>query len=256
MEFLKERVSANDARHKVVDFCLGQKQIFVAVNSNASLPQLEAMEYIYYKGEHIIVHGRASAIKLEDKSRFTGLLQAEGKGPKFTPKISGEFELNTCAKDLVAELANENHMINKMLHHGAQFFSLSVVHAIAYFNPAEIFFIDTELNTTFADVGLNGKKRYAHSRHVLMVYNDRNVIFSVIEENGVYYTLTKADSNKVAYLKENGECHIFDGKDNHFSTTIQILDDCKVDEIAQKLELTNNTYFRDTDNLLALSFQK
>ncbi len=75
-------------------------------------------------------------------------------------------------------------------------------------------------------------------------------------EDGVYYTLTAANSNKVEHIKNGGVCKIYDGRNNHFESKITILSEDKVMKIQGKLRATNNAFFKSTDNLLALSFSK
>ncbi len=45
------------------------------------------------------------------------------------------------------------------------------------------------------------------------------------------------------------------GKGNHFETVISIHED-KTDEVFAKLQATNNAYFRENIDLVALSFKK
>ncbi len=98
-----------------------------------------------------------------------------------------------------------------MLSHGAKFFELELIEATVYFSGNEIYSLDSEWIPSFYKYTLSGKERFENSRHILMTYADREVIFNVVIEDGVYYTLTKADSNKVEYIKNGGVCKIFDG---------------------------------------------
>ncbi len=259
-ELIKNRVSATGAKEKVVNFCVHQHRMFVSVNSDIDCPFLDVVEYFYHSGKQVIVLTPMSILfdKIEDGLNFSGILIGEGRGMKFTPKLSGQFTCVTLDKDadILKEIGKDNRMINKMISHGAKFFTLNVMQAYVYFSPGEIFNLDSNLNTSFAKFSPTGKERFEHSRHIFMTYLDREVVFNVIEEDGVYYTLTKADSNKVTHIKSGGECQVFDGADNHFITTIKILPDSQVDVVFEKLAMTNNSFFKSKENLIALSFTK
>ncbi len=259
-EVLKNRVSADSARDKVIEFCSQQHRLFVATNSEDTYPLLDAVEYVFHNGEQFIVLTPMSVFlnQFVDGSQFSGLLIGDGRGLKMTARLSGNFSCLALETDapVLLEIAEFNPMVKKMLSHGAKFFKLSVIEATIYFNPGEIFALDNELNTSFATHSPDGRQRFENSRHVLMSYLGKEIVFNVIEENGVYYTLTRASSNKVSHIRAGGECMIYDGADNHFVTNIQILADDEVSVVFNKLSGTNNSFFKNTDGLLALSFSK
>ncbi|OON96466.1 MAG: hypothetical protein ATN36_00735 [Epulopiscium sp. Nele67-Bin005] len=255
-EVLKNRVNATDGKEKVVEFLQSQRVMYISVNGSP-FPILDVVEYKYLNEEQIIIVSPKSTLfaTLEDGTQFSGLLNV-GIG-KMGASVSGHFSCTQLQKDnsTIIELAKDNMMMKKMIGIGAKFFSLNIIDAIATLNPFEMFSLDSNLNTSFAQVTPTGQQRFENSRYVLMNYLDRDVILNIIQEDGVYYALTKATSNKISHIKEGGECMIFDGKNNHFTTKINILDD-KVDEIFQKLEDTNNSYFKTKDNLVVISFEK
>ncbi|OOO00343.1 MAG: hypothetical protein ATN35_07650 [Epulopiscium sp. Nele67-Bin004] len=255
-DVLKNYLPHNDAKESIEKLCNEVSTIYISVNSDTACPKLEFGDYMYYNDKHILMLSPASIFvnQFVAGTKFSGILPGQGKGLKFMQRISGVFECQDIDKSFLEEMAQGNMMVKKMMAHGGKFFALKFDNVSAYLSPAEMYNVETNLQTSFAEVTLDGRKRYEHSRHVLMTYNNRNVIFSVIVEDGVYYTLTKADTEKVSYIKDGGVCEFFDGKNTHFTGTISILDDSKVDEIFNKLEATNNGYFKDKDNLLALSF--
>lgn len=61
------------------------------------------------------------------------------------------------------------------------------------------------------------------------------MIFNTIVEGKDYFTLTKADSNKISYIKDGGLCQFFDGRDRHFSSTAEILEATQVEILYNKL---------------------
>lgn len=258
---MRNRLPVSEMKQPIEEFLASQKELYVAVNNNTPFPALEVADYRYISGVFILILTPASMFlnKMEDGAQFTGFVfDKEGKGLKMTKRVYGEFtakQLSTDA-DVLKKIAETDQMVLKMLSHGAKFLQLQPENLTVYFSQSEIFTMDGEMNPSFAEVAPNGKKRFENSRHVLMEYDNREVIFNSIHENGVYFTLTKADSNKISYIKDGGECKFYDGRDNHFTSKMTILPDEKLEEVFDKLKETNFSYFKSTEGLVALSYQK
>lgn len=253
----KNRLPITEVRGTIVEFLRDKKMINVAIAGQGELPIIDSIDYFYCNGEHIAVVPPMSKLAkfLDDGSKFSAFVQEGfGKGAK---KFYAEFSCvcMTGAEKVIDELAKTNHMIAKMKSHNAKFLKLHMEKGLISFSHGEIYDIGDDLHPTFAKFAPNGRARFAHSRQVLMTYLDRDVIFSVIIEDGVYYCLAKADSFKMEHIKNGGICKIYDGRDCHFETVIDIVDD-KKDEIFAKLVATNNAYFKENQGLVALSFAK
>ncbi len=257
---IKNRKPIGEMREEILAFCELQPNIEVAVNSNTAFPIIEKANYKCIEGKHILLLVGISVLLnvLKDGDEISGLIfDKDGQGLKMAKRIYGKFTckaLETSA-DIIKKAAETDSLYKKMMSHGAKFFEIDLVEATAYFSNSEIYSLDRGWNPSFSKYNLSGKERFENSRHILMTYEDREVIFNVIIEDGVYYALTRADSNKVAYIKNGGICKIFDGRDQQFETEIKILPNEKVTEIDKKLRATNNTFFKDTNHLLALSFK-
>lgn len=258
-DILKNRLDAAESKEAIADFLGAQESIYISIKGDGAFPLLETLPYHYVDHQHIIALTGKSifANKIKTGTAATGFIVV-GERPKTSKKLYGNFicEALSAESELVTKLSESDDMVQKMLAHGVKFFKLNTEKVTVCLNLAEIYDIDNELGPIFAQYSPAGKRRYENSRHVLMTYTDRNVIFNCIVEDGVYYTLTKGDSNKIPYIKEGGICEIFDGKATHFATKIQILDEEKTQEIFKKLDDTNNSYFRNTEGVIALSFCK
>ncbi len=258
---MKNRKPIGEMKDDILAFCATQPNIEVAINNGTDFPTVEKANYKYIDGKHILLLVGVSALLnvVEDGTKISGLIfDKDGQGLKMSKRIYGKFTCkaldNSC--ELLQKAAEADPLYKKMLNHGAKFFELELIEATVYFSSSEIFTLDSDWNPSFSKYSLSGKERFENSRHILMTYEDREVIFNVIVENETYYTLTKADSNKVNYIKNDGVCKIFDGRDNHFETKIEILSSEKVAEVNEKLRATNNAFFKNAEGLLALSFTK
>lgn len=256
-DIFKNRVPVEQARDGIVDFFTRQKIINVAIATEEKMPIIDSIDYFYFEGEHIAVVPPMSKLAklIEDGSEFSAFVQ-EGFG-KSAKKFYGDLrcEIVTSDKKIIQKLAATNHMILKMAEHKAKFLRLNILKGIISLSHQEVYDITSDLIPTFAKFAANGKERFENSRQVLMNYLDRSVIFSVIIEDGVYYCLAKSDSNKMEYIKKGGICKFFDGKYNHFESKINIVDE-KKDSIFEKLVATNNAFFKENVDLVALSFTK
>ncbi|MFI3208853.1 MAG: hypothetical protein R3Y40_06925 [Eubacteriales bacterium] len=253
----KNRPSIANARPSVEEFFKSQRLLYVATNNDTAFPTIEAIDYFYCLGEHVaVVPPMLKLAKvLGEGSEFSAFIQdGVGKGAK---KFHGELTASLLPNDaeVLNELEKSNPMIKKMRSHGATFLKLHMVKGLVSLSGAEVYEVDDALNLTFAKFAANGRERFENSRQILMTYLDREVIFSVIIEDGTYYCLAKNDSNKMNHIKNGGICKFYDGRDNHFEGMIEIVDE-KKDEIFQKLKDTNNAFFKENTNLTALSFGK
>lgn len=260
-EAMKKRLPIEEMKAPIEAFCESQQEMYIAVSNGSDFPDLEVADYRYAQGKHVLVLTPASIFLTKFKSgdKFTGFVfDKQGRGLKMTKRVYGKFiceELNV-KSELLQEMAKTDDLVKRMLTHGAKFFTLVPEEMTVFFGGQEIFAMDKDMNPSFAKFAPNGKERFENSRHILMEYGEREVIFNTIVENGIYYTLTKADSNKMNHIKNNGECNFFDGRDNHFTSTMTILSEEKVGEIFDKLVATNHSFFKSIDGLVALSFQK
>lgn len=256
-EQFKNRLPIHEARSAIVEFLEQQRIMNVAVLGKDGFAVIDSIDYFYFMDQHIAIVPPMSKLAnyLEDKSVFSGFIQEGfGKGAK---KFYGQIECNRLTGDenFINELAKTNHMISKMKSHRAKFFQLNFLEATISLSHSEVYNIKNDLQPTFARFAPNGRERFENSRQVLMTYLDRNVIFSVLVEGDTYYCLAKSDSFKMEHIKAGNTCMIYDGKDNHFETVIEIVDD-KKEEIFQKLVATNNAYFKENTGLVALTFKK
>ncbi|MFI3238587.1 MAG: hypothetical protein R3Y47_11270 [Lachnospiraceae bacterium] len=253
----KNRLPIEEARDSVVEFFKNQRIMNISLATQEQFPVIDSIDYFYFQGEHLAVIPPMSKLAklLGNGSEFSGFIQEGfGKGAKkFYAHISATQMDGT--EKILEELAVANPMISKMKAHNAKFMKLNFVQATLSLSHAEVYEIDNDLNPTFAKFAPNGRERFEDSRQVLMNYLDRNVIFSVVIEDGVYYCLAKSDSNKMEYIKNGGICKFYDGKNNHFEAVINIVDE-KKDAIFEKLKATNNDYFKQNEGLTALSFTK
>ncbi len=260
---MKNRKPICEMKEDILSFCETQPNIEVAVSNGTDFPLIEKANYKYIDGKHILLLVGVSALLnvIKDGDKISGLIfDKDGQGLKMAKRLYGKF---TCKAldvscDLLQKAAQADELYKKMLSHGAKFFELELVEAMVYFSGSEIFALDSEWNPSFSQYTPSGKERFEHSRNILMTYgeDDREVIFSVVIEGDKYYTLCNAKSNKVSYIQNGGICKIYDGRDNHFETKIEILSEDKVLEIDSKLKAANNAFFKSTDSLLALTFSK
>lgn len=260
-ESIRDRLPISQVRNEVNRFLKGEKRIHLCLNVSDDFPMIDVAEYRYMGDEQILILTRMSTLfnKISDNTLLSGIIyDYNGGGLKTTRRVYGKYVCKKLELDdkVLLELAKEDNLVKKMLTHGAKFFKLVLEEATAYLSNSEIYTLDKDMNASFSKYSLAGNERFENSRHIIMSYAEREVILNVIIEDGVYYTLTKANSNKMPYIRDGGICKIFDGRGNHFETKINILDDCKILEIFDKLNSTNNGYFKDTNNLKALSFSK
>ncbi len=256
-EKFKTRPSINEARESIVDFFTKQQLLTVGLtDSNTSLI-LDSIDYFYFEGEHIAVLSPMSRIgaSIETATQLSVFCQV-GKG-KMAQKLYGTCQAEIIENDTFAinELAKTNPMIQKMKAHHAKFLKLTITEGVILLSDQEIYTIDNALTPQFAQLAPNGKKRYENSRKVLMTYLDREVIFNCVIEEDTYYALTNKYSNKIQYIEAGGTCTIYDGKDNHFETKISIIPE-KTNELFHKLKATNNAYFKENIDLVAVCFKK
>ncbi|MFI3115623.1 MAG: hypothetical protein R3Y12_05735 [Clostridia bacterium] len=258
---MKNRLPIAEMKEPIEKFLSSQNELYIANNNNSDFPDLEVVDYRYVSGEFIIILTPASIFQniFKEKCSFTGFIfEKESRGLKTSKRVYGKFEgtqIDSTA-DILQTIAETDQMVKKMLSHGAKFYKITPKTMTVYFSQGEIFSMDENMNPSFAPLTPSGKERFEHSRKILMEYEGREVIFNSFIENNMYYTLTKADSNKVNYIKNGGVCQFFDGRDNHFSSKVTILPQEKAEEIFTKLKQTNNSFFKQNEGLLALSFSK
>ncbi len=258
---MKNKLPISEMKDIILEFCKSQPNMEVAIKSETDFPIIEKGNYKYINGKHILLLVRASRLlnKVNDGDLIAGMIfDKDGEGLKSSRRIYGNYkvkEIDTTNEWLI-DAVKADKMYTKMLNHGAKFFELELIEGTVYFSGSDIFELDREYNPSFAQYTPAGVERFENSYKIVMEYLDREVIFNVFVENGVYYTLTSASSNKVEYLKNGGTCKIYDGRDNQFECVIEILAEDKVAEIDAKLKATNNAFFHNLDNLLALSFRK
>lgn len=258
---MKNRLPISEMKAAIEAFLSSQSEMNIAHNNDSTFPDLEVADYRYVAGQLILILTPASIFQhiFKEKCAFTGFIfEKESRGLKSSKRVYGQFEgtqLDT-SDDILQTMAETDEMVKRMLSHGAKFYKLLHKTMTVFFSQGEIFAMDENMNPSFASFAPNGQERFEHSRKLLMEYDGREVIFNTFIENGVYYTLTKADSSKVNYIKNGGVCQFYDGRDNHFKSSVTILPEEKVAEIFNKLHETNNGFFKKNEGLLALSFEK
>ncbi|MFI3249597.1 MAG: hypothetical protein R3Y07_01375 [Eubacteriales bacterium] len=258
---MKNRLPVSEMKTPILEFLSSQKELYIAVNNDSDFPELEVADYRMNGQTMILILTPASMFlaSMKDGDKFTGFIfDKQGSGLKMTKRVYGKFtaHLLSTEDDLLKPPAETDPMMKKMLSHGAKFFRLTQESMTAFFSGSEIFTLDQDLNPSFAEFSPNGKKRYENSRHILMEYEGREVIFNTFVEGNLYYTLTKLSSNKISYIKQGGECKFFDGRDNHFTSKVELLDEEKTQEIFDKLVATNSSYFKSNDGLVGLCYKK
>ncbi len=254
---LKTRPSVADAKGDVISFFETLKRLHITYQDGTQFPPIEFAEYRYYQGEQYLIVTPMSIFKglLGDGAAISAFVM-DGETPKNSKKFYANY---TCHKVEVKEcalsaLAEEDRFIGHMMGHGAQFFRLEMQKGILMFNPGQVYDLAADLTPSFAKQSPNGKERFEHSHHVLMEYQDREVLFNSLVEGDVYYTLTKADSNKMEYIQAGGVCKFYDGAARHFESKMSILPQEQVQVIFDQLVATNHAFFKSCDGLVALSY--
>lgn len=238
---MKNRLPIAEMKEPIEKFLKSQSEMNIANNNNTPFPDLEVADYRYVAGQFILILTPASIFLsiFKETCQFTGFIfEKESRGLKTSKRVYGKFEgtqLETTA-DILITLAETDMMVKKMLSHGAKFYKLTPKSMTVYFSQGEIFAMDETMTPSFATTSPDGKARFEHSRKLLMEYEGREVIFNAFVEDGVYYALTKEDSNKVNYIKNGGVCQFYDGRDNHFTSCVTILPEEKTQEIFTKLQ--------------------
>ncbi len=252
-DIFKNRLSMEEAKGAVLEFCASRKRMYVSLDGGVHI-----LEYFYYEKGHYLLVKRASYcygnIKLGD--RISGLICAsEAEREKMYQQLRATFLCKQAEEAVIKGLSGQIPLVKKMMGNGADLFELELVAGKVIWNSMEQFDLDANWNASFAKFAPNGKARYEHSRHVLMSYGEKEVVFTVIVEDGTYYTLTHKNSNKMEYLQQGGTCRIYDGKGYSFSTKMELLPESEVEVVFQKLKDTNNMYFKTTEDLVALAFR-
>lgn len=256
---IKARPPIAEAKGEVVAFFESLKRVYITCNTGAQFPPLEFAEYRYHDGVQYLILTPMSIFhgQVADGSAISAFVM-DGDSPKNSKKFYAQYlcnqvQLNDCG---LAQLAETDRFLGHMKDKGATFFALEMKQGILMLNPSQVYDIAADLTPSFAKTSPNGKARFENSRHVLMEYQDRDVLFNTVVEGDLYYTLTKADSNKMAYINDGGVCKFFDGKGNHFESKMTVLPAEEVQVIFEKLVATNHAFFKSAENLVALSFQK
>ncbi len=256
-EKFKTRPPICEAKALIADFLEKQLIINVSTVTKDCIAILDSIDYFYFKGKHIGVLSQMSKIRtvMSDEGTICSFVQVGIGKEAQNMYATFNYQQIDSSSDIVNELEKLNPMIGKMRSHNAKFIELKISEATIILSDQEIYNIDNELNPTFAKFAPNGRERFENSRKILMSYLDREVVFNVVIENDTYYTLTKADSNKISHIQSGGICKIYDGKNNHFETVIKIEEEI-TNEVFDKLLAVNNSYFKENVGLVALSFNK
>ena len=258
---MKNRLPVSKMRDSIVEFCKDQPNMDIAMKIEGDFPLIEKGNYKYIGGKHILMLVRTSRFinVMKDGDCVSGLIfDKNGEGLKMTKRLYGNFKavaLDTTA-EILQEAAKEDKLYKKMLTHGARFFELKMVDAKVFFSGGEIYDLDADMNPTFSKYGVTGNERFENSRMVLMEYADREVVFNVIVEDGVYYALTSKNSNKIGHIESGAMFKFYDGADNHFTAKINILTEEESTKVFEKLNSTNNAFFKTMENVVGISFSK
>ncbi len=254
---LKTRPATADAKEDIIAFLESIKRLNITCKSDAAFPPIEFAEYRYYQGEQYLIVTPMSIFNgmLGDGAEISAFVM-QGETPKDSKKFYANFtchkvEVKECA---LASLAEQDRFIGHMMGHGAGFFRLEMQKGLVAFNPSQMYDLAADFTPSFAQEAPNGKPRFEHSHHVLMEYQDREVLFNSVVEGNVYYTLTKADSNKMQYIQDGGVCKFYDGAARHFESKMTVLPQEQVQVVFDKLVATNHAFFKSCEGLVALSY--
>lgn len=246
---IKNRKNQDTAKEYILEFMNTRSRIMINLPMD---PPMEWVELFNYDNHYYIVVPTFSNYHKQIKSGdvFNGMIcDDQGQRSKTYTRISGTFK--TYSVEDVPPI--KDRMFQKMMHHKMDIFEVKPEKAMAILSMVEMFDLDKEYNPTFAQVGPEGDTRYEYSHMVVMEYNDKNVILNAYINDGVYYALTKKDSNKMEHIQSGGSCRIYDGMGVEFDTVITATD--KVEEIYNELCRTNNAYFKSVDGLIGLEFK-
>ncbi len=258
---IKQRLPTEEMKPVVEAYFQEQTEIFVAINGNSGFPTIESAEYRYVQGKHYMILNPSSLFvkEFQEGTEFTGYLKnKDGNGIRHTKRAYGHFLCHERSSEdqVFLQLRENDPSIGWMLAEGhrSKCFELGFETITLVLGMGEIFAMDDSMNPTFAPFTPSGIKRYETSRHVLMEYEGKEVMFNTLVKEKQYFTLTRADSNKMDYIKAGGVCKFYDGRDRHFTSKMEILSQEKLEEIHQTLKETNHSYFEQTEGLVALSF--
>ncbi len=235
---IKNRVDINSARPLIINEFKGSKTINVIYDN-----EIHILDYIFFDNNHYIV-----IPKRFTETNFFGLICEDQSRSKLYKQIRVNFSIEKTDVDV------EDRTISKKIKNKYTLNKMVFDEAYVVLSYQEIFTVDYNMNPTFASLDLSKNKRYENSRYVCMSYLEKEFVLNVIVENNEYYSLTTIDSNKVKHIKNSNNFICYDGLGVEFKTSIEILDDSYVDIVFNKLDSTNNNYFKNKDNLIAIKF--
>ncbi len=237
---IKNRVDVNSARLVIVNEFSESKTISVIYDN-----EIHILDYIFYDNNHYIVTPKSFV-----ETNFFGVISKEQSRSKLYKQIRVNFTIEKTEVDV------EDRTISKKIKNKYCLYKMVFNEAYVVLSYQEIFTVDYNLNPTFASLDLSKNKRYENSRYVCMSYLEKEFVLNVIVENNEYYSLTRKDSNKVQHINNSNKFICYDGLGVKFNTSIEILDDSYIDIVFNKLESTNNNYFKNKENLIAIRFLK
>ncbi len=256
-DVMKKRVDRNNVESVLEVFCESQKRIFISVLNQGV--QQDCVDYVYVNQTHYAIIPKTSFLFNQVKEEVYGMLfeiHEDFDFSMFDKKVMYHFyahkvELN---EQLLIALTSKTPKLKKLLHKQALVLELKVIEGTLYFSNQSCFKITGKDMTIDRCKDGSGHLVSDRARFVVFEYENRQVIFNVIEEDGVYYTLTKKDSNKMQHILSRESCLIYDGKDV-FTTIIEVVEG-KEEWVHEQLEKAKHTYFKNTDGVVALTFKR
>ena len=265
MEAIRNRISLAEAKLLLSGFCSQFGSIILSTVDQQGNPKIDTVIYRFIDGKHFVLIG-------PDVESFYNMKNANLAGmliPADQLSVPAIFRKNITYRFSAKEVEEPNKVYQKLSddeiktfkhilkqHHG-KLFELKVIDGIFNLGFKQSYLINHQDQVVDLAKGEHGEKQYEHSRLILMRYGDKEKVMSAYIENETYYILTKQKSKKIKYFQKDPICMIYDGKDNHFRTKVNINTSKQaIQEMFTKFDQTNNNYFKENKDLVLLEFSK
>jgi len=252
-DMIKNRLSLDQAQSAYREFIQGDNIMVLAYGQGDDL----IADHVHYR----YIEGKLLALLPQGQKVYEPL-----KGLVIEPKVglarkatlNLSFEVIDQDHDLVKALVRkEGPKVRHMVAHGNQVLLLELVNGVYHHGFRQVYTINDNHDLDGLGKKPNGQQMYDHSRLLVMAYEDRESVMNVICHHGVYETLTHKTYKKLEIFMKNPTCKIYDGKDNHFETTVEVVDDPRaVEDLFKALEATHNNYFKASKDLVLLRFRR
>ena len=265
MEAIRNRISLEEAKPLLSGFCSQFDSIILSTVDQQGYPKIDTVIYHFIEGKHYILIGpELESFHNMENANVAGMLIPADKMSVpaiFRKNITYRFSAKEVEepKKVYQKLSDDEiktfkHILKQ--HHG-KLFELKVIDGIFNLGFKQSYLIDHQDQVVDLAKGEHGEKQFEHSRLILMRYGDKEKVMSAYVENETYYILTKQKSKKIKYFQKDPVCMIYDGKDNHFRTKVNINTSKQaIEEMFNKFDLTNNNYFNENKDLVLLEFSK